>query len=83
MNPKNIQLPDLGLFPNLTNADFTKLPPLPNTKTLLVRQESEYKEKDVKKYFRYYELMDVIKEMRKENKKLRYELKTFYDKYIK
>ena len=25
MNPKNIQLPDLGLFPNLTNADFTKL----------------------------------------------------------
>ena len=83
MNPHNIELPDLGLFPNFENADFTKLPPLPKMQPILERQESQCEKKDVKKYFRYYELMDTIKDMRKENKRLRYELQKFAKKYLK
>ena len=37
---------------------------------------------NVKKYFRYHELMDTIKDMREENRKLRSQLKKFYTKYF-
>lgn len=83
MNPLSIKLPDLGLFSNLKNADLLNIPPTPIHKPVFLRQQSQFKKKNIKKYFRYHELMDTIKYMKQENKKLRAELQKFGKKYLK
>ena len=64
----------------MNNIINYKLPPLP-TEPLKLKRQNAYHKLKPDRYYRYHELINTIKEFKKENKRLRQELERYSKKY--